>query len=64
MNESSCLVCTANHADGHVCAGVHAAVCRKCLSRRSSSPDYTQLEQHADLLDTEFQADTVGGDVE
>ena len=58
MNESSCLVCTANHADGHVCAGVHAAVCRKCLSRRSSSPDYAQFDEIEDLGVTDHQSDT------
>ena len=29
-----------------------------------TGPDYSQLEQQADLLDYEFQADAVGGDVE
>lgn len=29
-----------------------------------SGPDYTHLEQQADLLDTEYQADEIGGDVE
>lgn len=29
----------------------------------SDGPDYGQLENHADLLDEEFQADEIGGDV-
>lgn len=29
-----------------------------------SDPDYQQFENHADLIDDEFQADAIGGDVE
>lgn len=29
-----------------------------------SNPDYAQLEQQADLLDDEFQADEIGGELE